>query len=58
MKKILVEFLLKFLFHSVIFACLIYFLTNFTIQKTALFAGSFGLVMSFFNSYQKKNKKS
>lgn len=57
MKNKFAEFLIKFLIHSTIFGCLIYYLTNFTIQKTALFAVSFGLVMSFFNSYQKKNNK-
>ena len=33
MKNKFAEFLIKFLIHSTIFGCLIYYLTNFTIQK-------------------------
>lgn len=57
MKNTLLEFLTKFLVHTIIFGTLIYFLYSYTIQKTVLFAGSFGLIMSFFNLNQKNNKK-
>ena len=57
MKNTLLEFLTKFLVHTIIFGTLIYFLNSYTIQKTLLMASSFGIMMSLFNLYQKKNKK-
>lgn len=54
MKNIGIEFIVKFILHSTIFGLLIYFLNDYSLQKTALIASSFGIMMSLYNLYQKK----
>lgn len=57
MRSIWKEIIIKFIVHSTIFGLLIYFLNDYSLQKSALIAISFGIMMSLYNLYQKKKNK-